>query len=70
MNIAAAVALLTEIVAAAPTIVRTGQEVIDLVNTGWGNLKEAIGDREVSPDEIEQLVAKIVANSLRIQEIG
>ena len=42
MNITAAITLLTEITAAAPTIVRTGQEVIDLVNTGWVNLKEAI----------------------------
>lgn len=70
MTAAAAIALLTQIIAALPTAISTGAQVIDLVNKSWASLKDAIGDRDVTREEIDELVAKIVANSGEIQAIG
>ena len=69
MNVAAAVALLTEIIAVAPTVAKTGEQVVNLVGKGYTALKDAIGDHEVAPEEINDLVKKIVANSAQIQAI-
>jgi hypothetical protein len=69
MNVAVTVSLITEIVTNLPAIVRSGREVIDLVNRGYKDLSEAIGDRDVTPEEINELVARIVANSNEIQSI-
>lgn len=70
MTAAAAVALLTAIIQNLPAAVATGAQVIQLVTDGYNSLKEAIGDRDVTPEEIDELVAKIVANSAEIQAIG
>lgn len=70
MTAAAAVALLTAIIQNLPAAVATGAQVIQLVTDGYNSLKEAIGDRDVTPAEIDELVAKIVANSAEIQAIG
>lgn len=70
MTAAAAVALLTAIINNLPAAVATGAQVIQLVTDSYNQLKEAIGDREVTPDEINELVARIVANSAEIQAIG
>lgn len=69
MSVAAAIALLTEIIAVAPQALSTGQQVIRLANDGWKALSDAIGDKDVTPEEINELVAKIVANSVEIQAI-
>lgn len=69
MQVAAAVMLLSEVVANLPAAITTGKEVIDLVNAGWRQLSEAIGDKDVTPEEITALVAKIVANSAEVQAI-
>lgn len=70
MTAAAAVALLTAIINNLPAAVATGAQVIQIVNDGYNQLKDAIGDRDVTPAEIDALVAKIVANSAEIQAIG
>lgn len=67
MSAAAAIALLGEVIATLPAAITTGQQVIRLVNDGYRQLQDAIGDREVTPEEIDVLVGKIVANSAAIQ---
>ena len=69
MSAAAVIALLGEVIANLPAAISTGQQVIQLVNDGYRQLSEAVGDREVSAEEINALVAVIVANSAAIQSI-
>jgi hypothetical protein len=69
MSAVAVIALLSEVIATLPAAITTGQQVIRLVNDGYRQLTEAIGDREVTAEEIEALVRKIVANSAEIQAI-
>lgn len=69
MSAAAAMALLSEVVANLPAAITTGREVIQLVNDGYRQLQDAMGDKEVTPAEVDALVAKIVANSVAIQAI-
>jgi hypothetical protein len=69
MSAAAVIALLSEVIANLPAAITTGREVIQFVNDGYRQLSEAIGDREVTADEVNALVAKIVANSVAIQAI-
>ena len=68
MSVGAVIALLSEVIANLPAIT-TGREVIQLVNDGYARLSEAIGDRDVSAEEINELVARIVANSAAVQAI-
>ena len=69
MGAAAVIALLSEVIANLPAAISTGQQVIQLVNDGYRQLSDAIGDREVTSEEIDALVATIVANSAAIQAI-
>jgi hypothetical protein len=69
MSAAAVIALLSEVIANLPAAITTGREVIQFVNDGYRQLSEAIGDREVTAEEINGLAAKIVANSVAIQAI-
>ena len=69
MSAAAVLALLGEVIANLPAVISTGQQVIQLVNDGYRRLSEAVGDREVGAEEINALVAVIVANSAAIQSI-
>lgn len=69
MSATAVIALLSEVIATLPAAITTGQQVIQLVNDGYRQLQDAIGDKEVTPDEINALVARIVANSAAIQSI-
>jgi len=69
MSAAAVVALLSEVIINLPAAITTGREVIQFVNDGYRQLSEAIGDRDVTAEEINTLVAKIVANSVAIQAI-
>ena len=70
LSAGAVIALLSEVVTNLPAAITTGQQVIRLVNDGYDALKEAIGDREVTPEEINTFVARIVVNSGRIQGIS
>lgn len=65
----AVIALITEVLANLPAIVRTGEQVIQLINDAYEQIKEAVGDRDVTPEEIRELVAKINANSATIQNL-
>ncbi len=69
MSAAAVIALLSEVIATLPPAITTGQQVIRLVNDGYRQLQDAIGDREVTREEINALVGKIVAHSATIQAI-
>ena len=69
MSAAAVIALLGEVIANLPAAISTSQQVIQLVNDGYRKLSDAVGDREVSAEEINALVAVIVANSAAIQSI-
>ena len=55
----AVIALITEVLANLPAIVRTGEQVIQLINDAYEQIKEAVDDRDVTPEEIRELVAKI-----------
>jgi hypothetical protein len=70
MSAATVITLISELVANLPVAITTGQQVIQLVNSGYAQLKDAIGDREATPEEINSLVAEIVANSAEIQAIA
>lgn len=69
MSAAAVITLITQVIANLPTIITTGEQVIALVNQAFVALKDAVGDRDVTPDEIREIVAKIIANSAEIQAI-
>ena len=69
MSAAAVIALLSEVIANLPAAITTGQQVIRLVNDGYRQLQEAIGDSEVTPQEVDALVGRIVANCAAIQAI-
>lgn len=69
MSAAAVIALLSEVIATLPAAITTGRQVIRLVNDGYRRLQDAIGDRDVTPEEINALVGKIVTNSAAIQAI-
>ncbi len=69
MNAAAAVSLITQIVVNLPAAITTGAEVIRLVNDAYKSLNDAIADRDATAEEIDELVAKIAANSAAIQAL-
>jgi hypothetical protein len=69
MSAATVIALLSEVIANLPAAITTGQQVIRLVNDGYRDLQAAIGDRDVTAEEIDTLVQRIVANSAAIQSI-
>jgi hypothetical protein len=69
MSATAVIALLSEVIANLPAAITTGQQVIQLVNDGYRQLAEVVGDKDVSTEEIDSLVGRIVANSLAIQAI-
>lgn len=68
MTAAAALALLSEIIAAAPQAFKTGKQVVDLVNSGYKTISASLKD-DATPEEISALVRKIVANHIKIQAI-
>ncbi len=70
MNATAAISLLTQIIATLPTAITTGAQVIRLVNDAYKHVSEAIADRDATPEEIDELVAKIIANSAAIQAVA
>jgi hypothetical protein len=68
MSTAAILALLTEIIAAAPAAFKTGKQIVDLVNSGYKTIRTSLSESS-TPEEINELVKKIVANHIRIQSI-
>lgn len=70
MTASAVIALLTELLVNMPTILKTGQEVMGFINDAYEKMRAAIGNRKVTPEEIDELVKQIVLNSAAIQAIG
>lgn len=69
MNAAAAVSLITQIVTNLPAAIATGAEVIRLINNAYEAMSEAMTGRDPTPEEIDTLVRRIVANSEAIQAV-
>lgn len=69
MTVATALALLSEIVTNLPAAISTGQQVIQLVNDGYRRLTDAAVESDTTPEQINELVRKIVANSAAIEAI-
>lgn len=69
MNATVTIALITELLANLPTVIRTGEQVIQLITESYAAMVEAFGDRDVSADEVKEIVAKIVQNSSTIQAL-
>jgi hypothetical protein len=69
MNAAAAVSLVTQLIANLPAAITTGAQVIRLLNDAYKSLSDAVTDRDVTREEIDALVARIVANSAAIQAV-
>ena len=69
MNAATAITLVTQVVANLPAAIATGAEVMRLINEAYDSLTSAAADRDVTPEEIDVLVAKIVANNAAIQAV-
>lgn len=61
--------ILRELLVNLPTYVQTASDLIRFIDNAYDTLSEAIGDREVTPDEIKDLIARINANSAEIQSI-
>lgn len=69
MNATAAITLITQIIANLPAAIATGAEVIRLINEAYKALSEAMTGRDPTPEEIDTLVRRIVANSEAIQRV-
>lgn len=52
-----------------PTAVQTAQQVFAFVTKGIASMTEAIGDRDVTNEELIELCKKVVAQSAAIQAI-
>lgn len=70
IKVADVVNLTTQIVTNLPAGIAVGSQVIDLIRNGYDALNDAIGDREVTQDEIDEIIVKIAANSAQIQAIA
>jgi len=61
--------ILRELLVNLPTYVQTASDLIRFIDSAYDTLSDAIGDRDVSPEEIKEIVARINANSAEIQSI-
>ena len=61
--------ILRELLVNLPTYVQTESDLIRFIDSAYDTLSDAIGDRDVSPEEIKEIVARINANSAEIQSI-
>jgi hypothetical protein len=69
MNATAAITLITQIIANLPAAIATGAQVIRLVNEAYKAVSEAMTGRDPTPEEIDTLVRRILANSEAIQAV-
>ncbi len=69
MNATAAITLITQIIANLPAAIATGAQVIRLVNEAYKAVSDAMTGRDPTPEEIDTLVRRIVANSEAIQAV-
>lgn len=61
--------ILRELLVNLPAYVQTASDLIRFIDTAYDTLSDAIGDRDVSPEEIKEIVARINAASAEIQSI-
>jgi hypothetical protein len=69
MTAALLATILRELLTNLPTYVQTASDLIRFIDGAYDTLSDAIGDREVTPEEIKEIVARITANSAEIQSI-
>jgi hypothetical protein len=69
MNATAAITLITQILTNLPAAIATGAQVIRLINEAYKAVSEAMTGRDPTPEEIDTLVRRIVANSEAIQAV-
>jgi hypothetical protein len=69
MTAALLATILRELLVNLPTYVQTASDLIRFIDNAYDTLSDAIGDREVTPEEIKEIVARITANSAEIQSI-
>ena len=70
MGAEAIVALISQVIMNLPAAISTGKEVLDLINSSYRKLEDAIGNRtDVTPDEIDELIQRLVINDLKIQSL-
>jgi hypothetical protein len=69
MSAVALASLFAELLANLPTIIKTGRDLMHFLNTAYEQLFEAIKDKDVTPEELKEIVDRIVKNSIEIQSI-
>ena len=69
MNATAAITLITQILTNLPAAIATGAQFIRLINEAYKAVSEAMTGRDPTPEEIDTLVRRIVANSEAIQAV-
>ena len=70
MTLQATLDLLHAILRDLPAAITTGRDLIVLVNQAFERLVQATGERDVTREDIEQVLATVLANSRKIQAIG
>jgi len=70
MTLQATLDLLRAILRDVPAAITTGRDLISLVNQAHERLVQATGERDVTREDIEHVLAAVLANSRKIQAIG
>ena len=69
MTLDKTISLLHIILSELPTAIRTGSELIALINEAFARLTNNAKDVEIAKSEIDDLVKQIIATSDRIQRL-
>jgi len=70
MTLQATLDLLHAILRDLPAAITTGRDLIVLVNQAYERLVQVTDERDVTREDIEQVLAAVLANSRKIQAIG
>jgi hypothetical protein len=70
MTLQATLDLLHAILRDVPAAIATGRDLIALVNRAHERLVQVAGERDVTREDIEQVLGAVLANSRKIQAIG
>lgn len=69
MNATVMAAIVVELLKNLPSVVATAKDLMAWLNKSYHQIIEAVGDKDVTPEEIADLVKTILANSAEIQSI-
>ena len=69
MNAQVLVAIISQILTNLPAYVKTARDLMHLINDAYERVSHALGDGEITDEDLKNLVDAIVANSARIQGI-